>query len=103
MYERRGETPRQARKSHLTGPRDADNDVVSHFTASVGDLVTDGRRLDALRAGLACWRLHTTSAYYAKPFVLGLAPRVAVQLYRSLKGRKMFSAPQERSEGRNAA
>jgi glycosyltransferase involved in cell wall biosynthesis len=66
-------------------PWDADNDIVSHFTASVADLVNAGRHLDALRVGIASWRLHPMSAYYGKPFVYALLPRPAMRIYHTVK------------------
>jgi glycosyltransferase involved in cell wall biosynthesis len=91
MYDRRG-LPRR-RAPGLDGAsresrRDADNDLVSHFTISVADQVMAGRRMGALQTGLASWRMHPASAYYAKPFFYAMMPRPLMKLYRSIKERR---------------
>ena len=92
MHDRRGQ-PRQPLPSSTTLSsaasrlRDADNDLVSHFTASVADLVLAGRRGEALRTGLACWKMHPACAYYMKPFLYAWTPHAVMKMYRERKRR----------------
>jgi hypothetical protein len=91
MCDRRGQPRRQAPRPGLgaqTKQRDADNDLVSHFTASVADQVTAGRRIGALQTGLASWGLNPISPYYAKPFVYAMMPRSLMKRYRAGKERR---------------
>jgi hypothetical protein len=91
MCDRRGEPRRPPRRPQSNAGAtawDADNDLVSHFTASVADQVIAGRRLDALRTGLASWRLSPNSTYYAKPLVYALTPRIVMRWYQSAKRRR---------------
>ena len=89
--ERRGQ-PRSERPP-LSGaplePWDADNNLASHFAASVADQVMSGRRLGALRTGLASWSLHPMHPYYAKPLLYALTPRTVMRLYRARKERRL--------------
>jgi glycosyltransferase involved in cell wall biosynthesis len=91
MYDRRGE-PRRPAPGLDRGPggrlRDADNDLVSHFTQSVADQVLAGRRAGAVGTGFACWRLHPGSVYYAKPLLYALTPRRLMKLYRRARERR---------------
>ena len=91
MCDRRGQPRRRSPRSEVSGqnrPWDLDNDLVSHFTASVADQVTTGRRIGALRTGLASWGMNRTSLYYAKPFIYALMPRRLMKLYRATKERR---------------
>ncbi len=88
MYDRRGEARRAAPgldRGSGGRLRDADNDMVSHFTTSVADQVLAGRRGGAVSTGLACWRLHPASAYYAKPLLYAMTPQVLMKVYRRVK------------------
>lgn len=91
MYDRRG-LPRRPAPGLSGAPRDtrrdADNDLVSHFTISVADQVLAGRRLGALRTGWAIWRLHPGSSYYAKPLIYAMVPRALMKVYRDVKTRR---------------
>jgi len=91
MYDRRGLARRPA--PGLSGAprdarRDADNDLVSHFTISVADQVTGRRRMGALRTGWAIWRMHPSSLYYAKPLIYAMMPRLLMNVYRDVKARR---------------
>jgi hypothetical protein len=91
MYARRGlQRPVPRLGPDVPGNRksDADTELVSHFTASVGDQIMAGRRADALRTGVAGWKLRPMSAYYAKPLAYALVPRALVKLYRAAKQRR---------------
>ena len=90
MCDRRGQ-PRRARpgrRQPASRHWELDNDIVSHFTASVADLVMSGRQLSALRTGFAGWRLHPADAYYAKPLLYALLPRPLMKRYRRVKERR---------------
>ena len=88
MRDRRGEPRRGEIRIEVDGqnkPWELDNDLVSHFTASVADQVTAGRRLGAIRTGLVSWKLNPRALYYAKPFVYALLPRAVMRIYRAAK------------------
>lgn len=91
MYDRRG-LPRRPAPGLSGAPRDsrrdADNDLVSHFTISVADQVLAGQKLGALRTGWSIWRMHPTSTYYAKPLIYAMMPRVLMKMYRDAKTRR---------------
>jgi GT2 family glycosyltransferase len=91
MHERRG----QPRRQKVMQPQrtkyfswEADNNLVSHFTASVADQVLAGQRLGALRTGWASVQLNPLSWYYTRPLRYALLPRPLMGLYRSFKERK---------------
>ena len=66
--------------------RQLDNDLVSHFMASMVDLRRAGRRATALRAALRCLQLHPTDPYYYKPAVYALAPLSLISWHRTRRG-----------------
>lgn len=88
MCERRGKAHSRLlrRPAHSRPPSsEADNDLVSHFTASVSDQVAAGMRVAALRTGLASWRLNPRAPYYAKPLLYACIPKVLMRIYRAVK------------------
>lgn len=87
MHDRR-KLPRRRMSGWGNPARDGDNDIVSHFTASVADLVLAERRGAAIRAGLVSWRMHPLQPYYVKPLIYAFTPRVLMQLYHSIKAGK---------------
>jgi hypothetical protein len=110
MYDRRGESCKYLHlKSRRYRPgwhgiRDAENDIVSHFTASVADQILAGCRVGALLTGLACWRIHPAVPYYAKPFLFAWTPRRLMSVYQERRKRldhlqgSLFGADKIRNE-----
>ena len=99
MRRRRGYPPGQDSTNMSNGGRrDADNDLVSHFTASVADQVNAGQRLGALRTGLASWSMNVTSLYYSKPFFYAFTPRILMKLYHGIKHRRQVQLLEEFSK-----
>lgn len=80
----RGEAP--ALGSGRLRHRQVDNDLVSHFMASMVDLRTAGHRWTALRAALGCARLHPADPYYYKPAVYAMAPLFIITWHRTRRG-----------------
>lgn len=77
---RRGETPPPQREIRLKrdgSPANCelDNHLAGHFILSVKCLRDAGRRLEAVRNGLACAMLHPLDSYYWRPLAHALAPR----------------------------
>lgn len=89
MYDRRNQPRRPAPALSTDARRDADNDLVSHFTISVADQVMAGQRIGALRTGWAIWRMYPSSAYYAKPLLYAMMPRALMKVYRDVKSRRI--------------
>jgi glycosyltransferase involved in cell wall biosynthesis len=88
MRARRGLPPLEITPSRpITKARESDNDLVSHFTASVADLIRSGRRGEAFSAGMTCWRMNPGHAYYAKPLLYSFMPRAVVEMWRAHKER----------------
>lgn len=65
--------------------RGRDNDLVSHFMASMVDLLHAGKRLAAISDAITCARLHPLDPYYYKPLVYALSPISLIDKYRGAK------------------
>jgi len=63
-----------------------DNDLVSHFMASMVDLRHAGCRKTALQTALGCLRLHPLDPYYYKPAVYAVAPLSLISWHRARRG-----------------
>lgn len=68
--------------------RGSDNNLVSHFCVSAADLARLGRRGEAIKVGVASWRLQWWNPRYAKPLVLASLPTGIVRIYKSIRGKK---------------
>ena len=66
--------------------RQLDNDLVSHFMASMVDLRRAGQRRTALNAAFECLRLHPTDPYYYKPALYAVAPLSLITWHRTRRG-----------------
>ena len=66
--------------------RQMDNDLVSHFMASMVDLRRAGQGKTALNAAIRCLRLHPTDPYYYKPALYAVAPLALITWHRARRG-----------------
>jgi glycosyltransferase involved in cell wall biosynthesis len=65
--------------------KDLDNDIVSHFMASMVDLRHAGKWLSALRTAASCLMLHPFDPYYYKPVTYAVAPISLIDWHRARK------------------
>jgi glycosyltransferase involved in cell wall biosynthesis len=90
-FARRGLTCDESRLPQLSPPngkknRNMDNDIVSHFMASIVDLRRARRWSNALRAALRCAVLHPLDPYYYKPAVFAVTPLSVIDWHRAKRG-----------------
>jgi glycosyltransferase involved in cell wall biosynthesis len=90
-FARRGLVYDESRLPQITPPngqknRNMDNDIVSHFMASIVDLRRARRWSNALRAALRCAVLHPFDLYYYKPVVFAVTPLSVIDWHRARRG-----------------
>jgi glycosyltransferase involved in cell wall biosynthesis len=66
--------------------KELDNDLVSHFMASMVDLRNSGRWTAAVKTAFNCLSLHPLDVYYYKPAAYAVAPRALISWHRARRG-----------------
>jgi glycosyltransferase involved in cell wall biosynthesis len=76
------------RDSPLQRPRnkELDNNLAASFIESVIDLRSSGRRVEALRTGLQCSRLHPADLHYHKALAYAVMPMKMMERLRARSG-----------------
>lgn len=90
MRERRGRPMTQEDRVRLRralARGQDDNDIVSHFCASIADLIAAGDRVSALQVGVESVRRNPVDPYYYKPLAYSMFPKWALLAYKRLRSR----------------
>lgn len=92
VFERRGvpyddsKSPGVSRRNRIKNS-ELDNDIVSHFMASIVELRHAGEWRTAVYAATTCLALHPLDLYYHKPALYTVAPLALIDWYRARKSK----------------
>jgi glycosyltransferase involved in cell wall biosynthesis len=83
---RRGSTaPDPVGRDPISSNAKADNDIVSHFIASVVSLKRHRSPIHSMLTALRCAEMHPIDTYYYKPLAFAVVPLGFIEWYRRLK------------------